>query len=168
MDTGRRRHRVRQQRRAKVAAISPSFGDAGAPGEARDVERIRQKERRVVRDRRSAGEVSLALDDDDAIDRRHERKKWRDRSPGGRPIFALVTLVPLIWLLSVTMTAGLESIFNPRINVTEASKYENVSTFNSIMLYKSEYRNPKFENNPTLFELLLVFDKLIQKCFLTQ
>ncbi len=30
----------------------------------------------------------------------------------GRPLFALVTLLPLLWLLSVTMTAGLETIFH--------------------------------------------------------
>src|SRR4029078_2163815 len=31
----------------------------------------------------------------------------------GRPIFALVTLIPLLWLLSVTMTAGVQKIFHP-------------------------------------------------------
>ena len=35
----------------------------------------------------------------------------------GRPVFALVVLVPLMWLLAVTMTAGWQKIFNadPRI-----------------------------------------------------
>jgi carbon starvation protein len=35
----------------------------------------------------------------------------------GRPVFAFVTLVPLAWLLSVTMTAGMQKVFHadPRI-----------------------------------------------------
>jgi carbon starvation protein len=34
-----------------------------------------------------------------------------------RPALALVTLVPLLWLLAVTMTAGLEKIFHPDPNI---------------------------------------------------
>jgi carbon starvation protein len=46
-----------------------------------------------------------------------ESKIQRLEPKANRPAFALVTLLPLIWLLSVTMTAGVEKIFHsdPRI-----------------------------------------------------
>jgi len=39
------------------------------------------------------------------------------KSKAGRPAFALITLAPLLWLLSVTLTAGVEKIFHgdPRV-----------------------------------------------------
>jgi carbon starvation protein len=45
-------------------------------------------------------------------------------SKTGRPVFALVVLAPLIWLLAVTMTAGCEKIFHPdpRIGFLSAAK----------------------------------------------
>jgi carbon starvation protein len=35
----------------------------------------------------------------------------------GRPIFALVTLIPLCWLLTVTVTAGLQKIYHPSVKI---------------------------------------------------
>jgi carbon starvation protein len=44
--------------------------------------------------------------------------------PRGRPVLAWITLVPLAWLLSVTVTAGLQKIFheNPRIGFAAAAR----------------------------------------------
>jgi carbon starvation protein len=44
-----------------------------------------------------------------------------------RPAFALVTLIPLVWLLSVTMTAGVQKIFHsdPRIGFLAQTKVLN-------------------------------------------
>ena len=38
-------------------------------------------------------------------------------APRGNPAFALVTLIPLIWLLSVTLTAGYQKIWHPKPSI---------------------------------------------------
>ena len=42
----------------------------------------------------------------------------------GRPIYALVTLIPLIWLLAATMTASVQKIFHPKPSVGFLAKAE--------------------------------------------
>jgi carbon starvation protein len=53
-----------------------------------------------------------------------ETKGQGENAKPGRPIFALVTLIPLVWLLSVTMTAGVQKIFHsdPRIGFLAQAK----------------------------------------------
>ncbi|MEW6306118.1 MAG: carbon starvation CstA family protein [Verrucomicrobiota bacterium] len=48
----------------------------------------------------------------------------RKDGPPGRPVFALATLIPLVWLLCVTLTAGYQKIFDAdkRIGFLSAAK----------------------------------------------
>jgi carbon starvation protein len=52
------------------------------------------------------------------------KMQFQSKDKPGRPVIALVTLIPLVWLLSVTMTAGLEKIFhsNPKIGFLAAAQ----------------------------------------------
>jgi carbon starvation protein len=51
-------------------------------------------------------------------------KAQSPRSKVGRPVFALITLIPLMWLLAVTFTAGAEKIWSadPRIGFLAQAK----------------------------------------------
>jgi len=44
---------------------------------------------------------------------RHQARGSGPEAKAGRPVFAVITLIPLVWLLAVTFTAGVEKIFHP-------------------------------------------------------
>ena len=62
--------------------------------------------------------MQFQLDDTDGARSNQSQQAAQDssrtvaRTTVSRPVFALVTLVPLLWLLSVTLTAGLQTIFH--------------------------------------------------------
>jgi carbon starvation protein len=54
----------------------------------------------------------------------NEDAQWATRTKAGRPMLALITLVPLVWLLTVTVTAGVQKIWHtdPRIGFLAQAK----------------------------------------------
>ena len=65
----------------------------------------------------------------------------------GRPRFALVTLLPLVWLLAVTMTAGAQKIFHsdPRIGFL-AQVEENTGFYKPAQGYPVRFQLQRYCN----------------------
>ena len=61
----------------------------------------------------------------------------------GQPALALITLIPLIWLVAVTFTAGVQKIFNadPRIGFLTAARN-----------YERQWKQIEVENAKTIVE----------------
>jgi carbon starvation protein len=57
------------------------------------------------------------------------------REKTGRPLYALITLVPLLWLLTVTVTAGLEKIFSPDAMIGFLSGARKVMATNAVLAF---------------------------------
>jgi carbon starvation protein len=51
-----------------------------------------------------------------------------EKPRASRPLLALVTWIPLVWLLAVTMTAGVEKIFHPKPSIGFLSKARALET----------------------------------------
>jgi len=62
--------------------------------------------------------------------------KMQLTQPGGKPARALIAFIPLLWLLAVTMTAGVEKIFaaDPRLGfLAAAQNLEGKPRFNALL-----------------------------------
>ena len=73
----------------------------------------------------AGGDWPLSRDDDYPEDGAARQSKVQSpKSKVGRPALALITLVPLVWLLAVTVTAGVQKIWNadPRIGFLAQAK----------------------------------------------